>query len=246
MNKLRRLSILLVWLIEVIFLPLCQLPWYLIIKSHGWPERSILDILLSDEIVVVKTIAATVLMSNLPDYFSIAIYASMIWHQIDIRKTVQPSAVRPTNNELEDNGEKEFGGIWVGESSPSFPSSEISLSIIERNSTLSPPPPPPPSPLDYYFQAPPIAPPEDNDNGSDLQCYHKWQCVMPVLRWHVALSLFDLAATTVNVLYCQGELGKMVTYLVQMFCCYWIPLVMITKNYRQLGSIWQYLRSKLC
>ncbi len=237
MDRLRYLCISLVWGIELILIPLCQLPWYLTAKDHGWPERRIMDILVSsyDDDVVLKTITVTVLISNLPDYFSIIIYAAMMWHHINHKNTIEPI----TEEEFE---EEQFGGIWVGETLDDGavqPGAEIST---ERNTT---PPLPPNSTLQGNIQQAGHAGLDGNDNSDTEHC-HKWQCVMPVLRWHVALSLFDVASTAINVFYCQGELGKMLIYLVQMLCCYWIPLVMITKNYKQMGSIWQYVQSKWC
>ncbi len=247
MDRLRRLSISIVWGTEFILIPLCQLPWYLIVKDYGWPERSILDILLSDEIVALKAVTATVIMSNLPDYLSIALYASMIWHQFN-----KSNSVDPTDDVENVEEEGQFGGIWVGGSLSDrlperLPSTDMPLNWREME-IRSPPPPPPSSPLPCFQQPAPSHPfpLEDENNDDDSQCYHKWSCVMPVLRWHVALSLFDVVATGVNVLFCQGELGKMITYLVQVCFCYWTSLVMITKNYRQLGSIRQYVLSKMC
>ncbi len=103
MPKLAKISCVAVWMIEFIFLLLCQLPAIISLLMIGWPRRGIQDIVNTNFDILMKMLFATVLLANVPDFISIVLYIKMF---LLARKNVQPVL----------GGEDlPFGGIWVGD-----------------------------------------------------------------------------------------------------------------------------------
>ncbi len=104
MSKVKKISFIGVWLAEVIFLPLGQMPWLVGITYLGWPETNITDIAQNEEGYLIKISFINMFFSNLPDYISILLYVKMY----KLAKTsIQP--------EIEVPDLEAFGGIWVGD-----------------------------------------------------------------------------------------------------------------------------------
>ncbi len=106
MSKIFKTSFLAVWTAEIIFLPLCQMPWLIGILHHGWPAISIHELALNHHGLLMKVLYVTIVISNLPDFLSILIYAKMY--------SIGRRIVEPTDN----SPQPPFEGIWVGENEP--------------------------------------------------------------------------------------------------------------------------------
>ncbi len=119
MSKLFKTSILAVWTAEIIFMPLCQMPWFIGMLLHGWPAISIHELAQSDQGLLIKVIYITIIISNLPDFLSILLYAKM--YSIG-RKKVKPAETSP---------QLPYGGIWVGENEP--PSEDFASVDVQDN-----------------------------------------------------------------------------------------------------------------
>lgn len=104
MSKITRISFIGVWISELIFLPLGQMPWLLGISQEGWPDVKVRVIAQHNQGYLMKIVFMSLLVSNIPDYFSIFLYVKMY---MMAKTTIEP--------EIEMGNEEAFGGIWVGE-----------------------------------------------------------------------------------------------------------------------------------
>lgn len=108
MSRVTKISLIAVWIAEVFFLPLGQLPWLFSAYQQGWPARRMTEIARDNQGYLIKIICLTFALSNLPDYLSIILYFKMFM----LAKTaIQPEIEMESHDEA-------FGGIWVGEDAP--------------------------------------------------------------------------------------------------------------------------------
>ncbi len=106
MSKLTKISFWSVWITEMFFLPICQLPPIISLLMNGWPAISIASIVETNRGVLIRLLFATALISNIPDYLSLLLYIRMF--------TLTKQSVQPVNHEQE----LPYGGIWVGDNDP--------------------------------------------------------------------------------------------------------------------------------
>ncbi len=104
MGKITRIGFIGIWICELIFLPLSQMPWLLGVSLQGWPDVKVTEIAQHNEGYLMKVIFLNMLVSNLPDYFSIVLYVKMYMKS--------KTAIEP---EIEMQNQLAYGGIWVGE-----------------------------------------------------------------------------------------------------------------------------------
>ncbi len=77
-------------------------------------------------------------------------------------------------------------------------------------------------------QAQPPPPPPPENTG------HESKSVMRVLRWHVSLCLADAAVTASAAVLCSPAAGKAAYHAYVLVNCFWVPLIVVTSNFRQL------------
>ncbi len=104
MTRIRKISFYCAWIGELIFLPLPQTVWLVSVSQQGWPAKRISEIVQEDQGFVITLIFKAMIISNIPDYLSILIYAKMF---LMAKQSVQP--------EIEMQNEEPYGGIWLGE-----------------------------------------------------------------------------------------------------------------------------------
>ncbi len=215
MAALRRLAIKIVWVAAPLYLSLSIVPSFVINISHGWPEKPHKEL---GKSVTILNVAMSILLSNVPDFISMCVYAKM-W-----------LALRPKVTPLEaQEDENPYGGIWVGEGGiqpggyQEFEMQEMQQSSEEDSSEAPEPPPPGEEEL----------PPDEDDD--------KAKSVMRVLRTHVAVSLLDLTSIASSLLLCT-KYGGALAYLMQFLFAFWIPLFVVSRNFKQFHPLW----SKCC
>ena len=112
---LRRRATRLLWWCALPYWLLCQVPWLSVLTSQDWPrDKNAVDL---DPWVHLAAFTSTILVYNLPDLASVAIYARMLLHFRRQQQQQQPEVF-----EME---ELPYGGIWVGE-----PAGELSCGEI--------------------------------------------------------------------------------------------------------------------
>lgn len=137
-RKWRRKVCIAIWITELVFFPVSQVPWYLIVVSKGFPEVSMNEIMQPQKPEFALVAVVNNLTNNLPDMISVSVYLKMVW---SLRRLVQPSAdLTPTNQEHDTSSDLAYGGIWVGEgpelenhSPPPLPNENSQASHNEKN-----------------------------------------------------------------------------------------------------------------
>lgn len=113
MEKLRKKTLAMVWSTKFAYLPICLLPGFAVIVYHGWPKNGLLKLVAENPSIPFKISVITVFIVKLPNFVSIAIYFRMAWIARKLNNTV---SIPMDAKDLAD-AEKDFGGIWVGDSS---------------------------------------------------------------------------------------------------------------------------------
>ncbi len=151
MSELRRQSRRFIWTATPTYLVVSVIPGTMVNISHGWPRVPISE--LGPEVTTIR-ISVILVVANLPDVLSIAIYLKM-WREL--RKKQQQQ------DEIVQEEEDPFGGIWVGDQEVVIENQEDA--VVPFNVPWPPPPPPTnEGPL-------PVAPPVQMHNNSQNPNY---------------------------------------------------------------------------
>ena len=157
MSELKRQSRMFIWTATPAYLVVSVIPGTMVNISHGWPRVPISE--LGPEVTTIR-ISMILVVANLPDVLSIAIYLRM-WREL--RKKQQQQ------DEIVQEEEDPFGGIWVGDQEVVIENQEDA--VVPFNVPWPPPPPPTnEGPL-------PAAPPVQRHNNSQknqatvLKCF---------------------------------------------------------------------------
>ncbi len=221
MALLRRRYLAVVWATFFPMLIVCQLPWFLIVRAHGWPEVKVHE--MEPEWIPFAAYATTVLLSNLPDVVSTGIYAVMLAHFGKANNAVHPAAegVENGQQQQDDDDELPAGGIWMGEDEHQDVAGGIwvggngdypvggdheSSRSTESSSSIS-----------------------DGDSSS-----HNVQASMRALGRHVALALMDLVMIAFGYFHCSA-VGKASAYVYDVVFCFAVPFLLIGASCPQLG-----------
>ncbi len=221
--KMRRWSLRIIWLATPLYLALSIVPGILINRSHGWPEIPLKKL---DRSVTILNVVISTALSNVPDLVSLAVYARML--------RALRSQVHPVTAEEEDP----YGGIWVGEeeSSPGVQpggGDEIGLQVIGGGSDRNPP-------QHHHQKQTPPEPQANNKEATD-----KIKSVMRVLRTHSAVSLLDVSMVLSSLFFCS-RYGVVLAYGMQFLFGFWVPLLVISRNFKQFDSLWSYVSREMC
>ena len=74
---------------------------------------------------------------------------------------------------------------------------------------------------------------EEEDGGANDNSEHLEKAVMKTLKRYVCFSVFDVIVIIFVSFHCYS-LGKIFTYLYNLVCGYWIPLLVIRGSFRQM------------
>ncbi len=220
--KMRRWSLRIIWLATPLYLALSIVPGILINRSHGWPEIPLKKL---DRSVTILNVVISTALSNVPDLVSLAVYARMLRA---LRNQVHPVIAE----------EDPYGGIWVGEeeSSPGVQpggGDEIGLQVIGGGSDRNPP-------QHHHQKQTPPEPQANNKEATD-----KIKSVMRVLRTHSAVSLLDVSMVLSSLFFCS-RYGVVLAYGMQFLFGFWVPLLVISRNFKQFDSLWSYVSREMC
>ncbi len=226
MDKIRKWSLGIIWLTTPLYLSISVIPCFLLNLSHGWPEIPIKDL---DQSVFFANLAISSGLSNLPDLISMAVYFKM-W--CDLKSQVHPGPDDDNHVHDIESIDEPYGGIWVGGEPGINPSDSPAVEMQDLGDGDSM----------GDLSGADIPVPQDNAGKNDT--VNKVKSVMQVLWTHVAVALLDLSIVFFSVLMCS-KYGAVLAYLASFLFGFWIPLLVILRNFKQFNSFWSYLSHDL-
>ena len=216
MATLRSRALRLIWLSTPVYLSLSVVPSILINRSHGWPEVPLAEL---DPSVTFTNAVISLALSNVPDLACVAVYAKMWWK---LRK----KAPIPANGDGGGGtGDGFYGGIWVGDGQGIHPGEYPFGAEAE---------------LQQQQHSPPLY---NNYVGGEDQS-SKAADVMKVLKAHAAVALLDVSSVVSSYFFCS-KYGAMLAYGAQFLFGFWIPLFVISRNFKQFDSVWSHWLRKV-
>ncbi len=204
MKSLKSKCLIIVWVVALPFAVSSQAISYLIARSQGFPNVKIAKLEFRTRMLAVMS---NNLFGNIPDYFSIILYAVM-WKRFKSTNRVGLKTTRAN----ETSGQE---GIWMGSNGIA-----IILESADQDSSRS------------------------STSVNDKK--HRAQQVLDSLKYHILLCLLDFLLSLVNGAVMSTVVGRYMMYFYHVFCCYWIPFLVIKTSLRQLDGMTMYIFNVLC
>ncbi len=219
MAWLRRRCLLLVRSAAPVFLLLCQLPWFLIMRSQDWPDKSAMDM---NPGMLCAALVSTNLFYNVPDFVSIGIYVRMVF-KFRSKASGDSNAVHPEDNHHQQHQlpDEESGGIWVG--APAEELEEVQSSKSGDGSSTS-----------------------ISDGGGSSDDDDNARSVLRFLRLHVCLCLLDVGVVLAASLHFRHPAAKVLSYVYQLGCCFLVPFATVKTGFRQLDGMAAFVGRAVC